>query len=133
MGPNKVANAWPWEFGYFLLATVRGISIASTGDAEIVGIPFAQYQVRRVTVRSPSISVAAGFVGLFTAAGGTGTTIVANAQLSSLTATLTAQDMTVAAATTILTADSLYFRVGTAVAGATVDLDIFGSVIPDRM
>lgn len=133
MGPNKVGNAWPWQFGDFLLATLQGVSIGATGDAAQAGIPFAQYRVTRFTVRSPSANVSAGFVGLFTGAGGTGTTVVANAQLTSLTTVLGAQNMTIAASALILTASSLYFRVGTAVAGETVDIDIFGTVIPDRM
>jgi len=135
MEADRVASLWPWQFGNFLLATRRAVPIGSTGDVVAIGIPFAQYRVRKVVVRSPSASVSAGFLAVWTAPGGTGTNIVANAQLSSLTGTTSYQEMTITAAgnTTILTATSLFINVGTAVAGQTVDIDIYGDPIPDRM
>lgn len=133
MGPNKVGNAWPWEFSYFMLGRAVELSLSNTGDVAQIGIPFKQYQVRRIVVRSPNINVAAAFVGVFTDAGGGGTALAANQQLSSCVDNLRGQDLSVSASTVIQTVSALWFRVGTAVAGGLVDVDIFGHVIPDRM
>ena len=134
MQANRVANLLPSSFSNFLLATRRGVVLTNTGDAVQIGIPFAQYRVRKIVVRSPSANVSAGFLGVWTAASQGGTNLVANAQLSSLTTALNYQEMTITAAgnITILTAASLFVNVGTAVAGATVEIDVYGDVISVR-
>jgi hypothetical protein len=135
MDQNAVENRWPWNFGNFLLATRRALSIGSTGDAGSIGIALAQYRVRKIVVRSPSASVSGAFLAVWTAAGGTGTNLVANAQLTNLTTALTFQEMTLTATAnlTIFTAAALFINVGTASSGNTVDIDIYGDPIPDRM
>lgn len=67
-------------------------------------------------------------------AGGTGTVIVSDAALTTHTAANVASARTVAstALTPIVTDDKLYVRVGTAsgVAGSTIDVVIYGEVLP---
>lgn len=136
MDIDAVSRMWPWQFGNFLLGTIRGLSIAGTGDKGTIGMPYAQYRVRKVVVRSPNIDVSAGALGVWTAASQGGTNLVANATLTGLTTTLKYLEMTITAAgnNTILAGPGgLFVNTGTGVAGGTVDIDVYGDLIPGRM
>jgi len=146
MNLNNVGALYPSNFGGFLLASVQNCSIGATGDVTPpgkstagIGIPAAQYRVRKIVVRSPLIlgvsgNASAGFIGFWDTAAQGGNNLVANAQLSSLTTNLTYQEMTLTAAanTTILTSSTIFPNVGTAVTNGTVDIDIYGDIIKGR-
>lgn len=135
MAGNRVAAFMQDKFSGFLLAS-RLVNIASTGDALSFAIPFGQYTIRKVRLRNPSTNVSAGALGIWTAASQGGTNIVANASLTNLTANLTFQESTLAAAAgaTIFTAaTTLFVNVGTGVAGATVYIDVYGDAVTDQL
>ena len=74
-------------------------------------------------------------LGVFTAAGGAGVTIVANAALGATHAAatgVTARTVAATATTPIVRADRLFVRVGTAsgVAGSAVDIVVHGRKLP---
>jgi len=108
-------------------------SAASTDAAEI-DVPVHSFRVTHVTIYNATGNNSLATLGVFTGAGGTGATIVANAALTSHTASTVVSESTVAATalTPRVTADKLYIRVGTAsgVAGSTVDVIIHGYAIP---
>lgn len=137
----RVANLLPDSFQTVRLACAINLPISATGDVLINGnlalpINAKLYKVTEVVVWNPLVngvsgSVSSGALGLFTAAGASGT-VVANASLTptQTTGTTSAQDMTItAAATTTYTAGGLYVNVGTAVAGATVNICVYGQVL----
>lgn len=73
---------------------------------------------------SPAISV-------WTGAGGTGTQLITGTSLAGLTTSVLAAEVTASSPFTNSQANTLYLRVtGTAVAGATVDVYLFGVVFP---
>jgi hypothetical protein len=123
---------------------VRGLKTdtAST-DGTAITVPYTGkgYAVRRVTVYDSRIGStgatangATATLGLFTGAGGTGVTIVADAALTGLTGNTVVLDRTVAATalTPKVTTNTIYPRVGTAsgVSGSVIDLCIEFSVLP---
>lgn len=101
----------------------------------LILLPGSNFVLRGVQLNNPSISLTTATAGVFTAAGGTGTTLVTSAALSSLTAATVNLDMTLATQALVLNqttqANVLYFRVGTAQgAAATVDLYLWADVLP---
>lgn len=135
MQQSKVGSYLPDKFGSFLLGSVQ-VNITSTGDVANFTLPFGQYTLRKVRVRSPSASVSGAALGLWTAASQGGTNLVANATLSNLTGTLTYQEMTLtsAANSTILTnSTSIYVNVGTGSSGNTVFIDFYGDAVTNQM
>lgn len=101
---------------------------AANTDNQITHIPWAKYIVRRVIIYNCSTSLGAtstATLGVFTGAGGTGTTIVTVAVIVGLTATTKKVDLTVALTTDTLTAPSLFVRTGLAQgSAATCDVSI---------
>jgi len=102
-------------------------------------LPGANFIVRQINFNNASISLTTATIGVFTAAAGGGTAIMANAALSSLTAPTVNFDATVSAAAqalvlnqaTLSNPNNLYIRVGTAQgAAATVDCYIWADVLP---
>jgi hypothetical protein len=115
---------------------------AST-DAAILPIPYtgSGYAVRRVTVYGSRLGTTGATANGATAtlsvrggAGGTGTSIVADAALTGLTGSTIVLDRTVAATalTPIVTDANLYIRIGTAsgVANSVFDVCIEYTVLP---
>ena len=101
----------------------------------LILLPGANFVLRGVQLNDASISLTTATAGVFTAAGGTGTTLVTTAALSSLTSTTANLDMTLATQAIVLNqttqANVLYFRIGTAQgAAATVDIYLWGDVLP---
>ena len=72
--------------------------------------------------------VSAGYLAIWTGPAGTGTEIVTNAALTSNTSSAYVTNSTVVSATknANLSAQTLYVKVGTAVAGGTVDIFVYG-------
>lgn len=115
-----------------------GIVQGTLGPAGYTGTTF--YAVRDFQANNPLVgSSAAATAGLFTAAGGAGTTIVTNVALSNLsaaTATLNQYLVIAAGGTgnlfTNVANPSLFLRIGTAsgVANTTADFYCWGEVMP---
>lgn len=109
----------------------------ATTDAAVIDIPTrgSGNVVKYVTVYGATGDNTLTTLGVFTAAGGTGATIVADAALGATHAGATGvSERTVAATaiTPIVTADDLYLRVGTAsgVAGSKVKVAVHGYNLP---
>ena len=135
MSSQRVANLTQDSFGGFRLAS-RLVSIGATGDALFFSVPIGQFTVRKIRVRNPSASVTGAALGIWTAASQGGTNIVANVTLSSLSGTLTYTELTLVSGvnTTIYqNTTTFYVNVGTAAAGATLYIDIYGDPVTDQL
>jgi len=113
-----------------LLAYASAVPISQTGDAAVT-LPInntSSYNVQNVAITNASVDVSGGALAIWTAPAGTGTEIVTNASLTSNTSSTYVTNSTVVAGTknTRLTAQTLYVKVGTAVAGGTVDIFVYG-------
>lgn len=113
-----------------LLAYASAVPISQTGDAAVT-LPVnntSSYNVQNVAITNANVDVSGGALAIWTAPGGTGTEIVTNASLTSNTSSTYVTNATVVAGTktTRLTAQTLYVKVGTAVAGGTVDIFVYG-------
>ena len=113
-----------------LLAFASAVPISQTGDAAVT-LPInntSSYNVQNVAITNANVDVSGGSLAIWTAPAGTGTEIVTNASLTSNTSSTYVTNSTVVAGTktTRLTAQTLYVRVGTAVAGGTVDVFVYG-------
>jgi hypothetical protein len=116
--------------GYGLLGSVTAADLnVATSDNNITMLS-SRYRIDHVTLESPSAAVTTATAGLFTAAGGGGTTLCADQALSG-TLTSTAKFMNLVeqavVGTDTLTSGTLYFRVGTPEGSArTVNVKIYG-------
>ena len=113
-----------------LLAFASAVPVSQTGDAAVT-LPInntSSYNVQNVAITNASVDVSGGALAIWTAPAGTGTEIVTNASLTSNTSSTYVTNATVVAGTkaTRLTAQTLYVKVGTAVAGGTVDIFVYG-------
>jgi len=113
-----------------LLAYASAVPVSATGDAAVT-LPInntSSYNVQFVAITNANVDVSGGALAIWTAPAGTGTEIVTNASLTSNTSSTYVTNSTVVAGTkaTRLTAQTLYVRVGTAVAGGTVDVFVYG-------
>ena len=114
-----------------LLAVGVNVSINATGDASIT-LPInnsSSYAVTNVVITNANKDVSAGYLSIWTGPAGTGTEIVTNAALTSNTSSAYVTRSTVVAGTlaTNLSAQTLYVKVGTAVAGGTVNIYVYGT------
>jgi hypothetical protein len=137
MSASKVSALLPDSFGGFKLGS-RQFSIGATGDSVTgpISFPYGQFTVRKIRLRNPSASVTGAALGIWTAASQGGTNIVANASLTNLSASLTFQEATLAAAagTTIFTSSTtFYVNIGTASSGNTVYIDFYGDPVTDQL
>lgn len=103
----------------------------ATTDAAIVNIPANRYIITDVVVfNAQGGSSASATLSVRGSAGGAGTSVVADAALTTHTGATVVSKRTLAATATtpIITDDNLYVRIGTAsgVAGTTVDVAIYG-------
>jgi hypothetical protein len=113
-----------------LLAYASAVPVSATGDAAVT-LPInntSSYNVQFVAITNANVDVSGGALAIWTAPAGTGTEIVTNASLTSNTSSTYVTNATVVAGTkaTRLTAQTLYVKVGTAVAGGTVDIFVYG-------
>jgi len=113
-----------------LLAFANAVPVSQTGDAAVT-LPInntSSYNVQFVAITNANVDVSGGALAIWTAPAGTGTEIVTNASLTSNTSSTYVTNATVVSATkaTRLTAQTLYVKVGTAVAGGTVDIFVYG-------
>jgi len=115
-----------------LLGSATGVNLNSAGSDTAIPIAASKYIVRRVVVTnaSTSLAVSAATLGLFTGAGGTGTTVVTPAILTALTSATKFLDQTLALTADTLTAATLFIRnVLAHGSSATVDVAIFGDIL----
>ena len=113
-----------------LLAYASSVPISQTGDASVT-IPInntTTYCVQNVAITNANKDVSSGALAIWTAPAGTGTEIVSNAALTGNTSSAFVTNSTVVSTTKTanLSAQTLYVKVGTLVAGGTVDIFVYG-------
>ncbi len=121
--------------------TLGGTGSKQTGSVPGFGIAASNYTLRKFRCRnSRDVNGAtkdnsAAVISLFTAAGGTGTTLISAQTLSNLTAIAAYQEVTLATAAnnTVLSTTPLFLNIGTAVSGGFIDIDIYGDLIPGAL
>lgn len=131
MDANRVGANYPDFFGNRRLADQTNVSLASTGDVTtLVAQEATKYIVRRITLSNFSGSATAVNVGVFTAASGGGTTIVADAALGANAVADKFVDLTLATAANanVQTSQVLYVNVS-ANAAVTCDVALYGDIV----
>lgn len=105
---------------YGVLARITAVDLNVATSDNAMTIEATRYRIDTVTVENPSTNVAAVTAGVFTAAGGGGTTLAADQALAALTATTKFDDLALEAVvgTDTRTEGTLYFRVGAALGSA---------------
>ena len=118
------------EVGYGLLGYMNAVDLNVANNDNAIAIGSGRYRIDHVTLESPSAAVTLATAGLFTAAGGGGTTLCADQALSGdLTAATKFQNLTEQAIvqTDVRSEGTIYLRTGTAEGSAmTVNLRIYG-------
>lgn len=127
---NKFLGGQIPRYGRFcMLVTIDVNSVADVALVVDEYVSNARYRIDKIMLENASISLTTAQVGVFTAAGGLGTTIAAAQAVAGLTAANKWIALTLEAivGTDVLTASPLYFRVTTAQgAAATVNVHLFG-------
>ncbi len=114
---------------YGCLGSLTAVDLNSATTDNAMTIESGRYRIDKITVENASINTTLATAGVFTAAGGAGTTLAADQVLSALTATTKFLDLTLggSVATDVVTSGTVYFRVGTPQGAADVcDVFIFG-------
>lgn len=114
---------------YGLLASLASINLNSAASDNAVTVESSRYRIDKIIVDNASINITTATLGVFTAAGGAGTTVVADQAITALTAATKFMDLTLGGSVTadVLTAGTIYLRVGTAQgAPATANVWVFG-------
>lgn len=115
--------------GYGILGSITGWNLNSATTDTAITMGSSRYIIDKVEVDNGSVNMTTATGGLFTAAGGGGTTIAADQVLTALTASTKFLDLVLQAiaGTDVFTAGTLYARCGTAQGvAATANLRIFG-------
>lgn len=101
---------------YGLLGSLTGVNLNVPTSDNAVTMRSARYELWAVTVENASVNLTLATAGLFTAAGGGGTTLAADQSLAALSASSKFMDLILQTicTTDLQTAGTLYFRVGTA-------------------
>ena len=140
---QRIADLLPNNVGSFLITSAVNLPIGVAGDVLInlltppLPVIAGLFLVKEAVIWNPRVngvpgSVAAGLLGIFTGPGATGNTIAANQALTPTTTVgaASAQDLAITAGTTFTyTAGGLYVNVGTPVAGATININLYGTVL----
>ena len=114
---------------YGLLANLSAVDLNVATSDNAMTLESTRYRIDKLIVDNGSINLTTATAGLFTSAGGAGTTLAADQALSALTATTKFDDLTLDAVCTtdVQTAGTLYFRVGTPQgSAATANVWLFG-------
>ena len=110
-----------------LLGVVKGLNLSTIGDPAIMQIINAASWVPSVVITAnASANVAAATIGLNTAPAAAGTAVLTTAVLTGQTTNAFAYVRPATGAAATFTAQSLFVNMGVAVAGATVDLYLYG-------
>lgn len=101
---------------YGLLGSLTGVDMNVPTNDNAVTLVSSRYRLDKVTIENASVNLTTATAGVFTAAGGGGTTLAADQSLAALSASTKFLDIVLQAVcgTDILTAGTLYFRTGTA-------------------
>lgn len=101
---------------YGLLGSVSALDLNAGAADTAFAIESTRYRIDRITVEGATINTTTATVGVFTAAGGAGTTVAADQSLASLTAGSKFHDLTLGGSVTadVIGTTTLYVRVGTA-------------------
>ena len=114
-----------------LIAYATSVSLNATGDATVTlpVINTSSYNITNVVITNANKDVSAGYLAIWTQPAGAGTEIVTNAALTSNTSSafVTKSTVVTATGTANLSAQTFYVKVGTAVAGGTVDIFVYGT------
>lgn len=132
MDANHVASLYPDSFGNVRLAEQTGVSLSSVGDVTtLVAQAATKYIVRRITLSNFSGGATTVNVGVFTAASGAGTAIVADAALGANAVAGKFVDLTLASAANanVQTARVLYVNVSTGNTAVTCDVSLYGDIV----
>lgn len=114
---------------YGCLGSLTGVDMNLATNDNPMTIESARYRIDKITFENASISLTTATVGVFTAAGGGGTSLAADQALSALTATSKFKDLTLggSVATDVVTTGTIQIRTGTAQgAPAIADCFVFG-------
>lgn len=114
--------------GRRLLAVGKAVSVGAAGDIAIpmLAVP-TNFVVTDVWTVNSNSNISSATLGLYTAVSQGGTAIVTTAALTSQTSSAYAKSLSVAAATTNIGGQAnLYVNIGTAVAGGTTDVYVYG-------
>jgi hypothetical protein len=119
--------------GATVIGQAFGVSIGSTGNA-IVTFPandVTKWRVTKITAWGPSGSCTSAVISVGTAAAGGSLLTDGSTALSSLSGSTKCQDLVLASgvSTSIQTANKLYFNVGTAATGVTLNITVYGDVL----
>lgn len=100
---------------YGLLGSLTAVDLNVGTNDNAVAMRSLRYRIDKITVENASVNLTTATAGVFTLAGGLGTTLAADQVLSALTASTKFLDITLAAVagTDVVTAGTIYFRVGT--------------------
>lgn len=114
---------------YGLLGGMENVNLNSANTDTAILMTPGRYRIDRIVIENASINTTAATAGVFTAAGGGGTSLAANQSLAALTASSKFLELTLTAVvgTDVRTEANLQFRVGTAQGAAdTANVWIFG-------
>ena len=131
MAGSNIGSKLPNGVGNILLGVVIGANFNQVADVQIplIDTP-TKFRVRSVTLTNGSINPTTARFGIFSGAGGTGTTIVKASTTPSLGTAATLQDLTVTETTAISGTGSIYLNLTTAQgAAATVDVYVWGDIL----
>lgn len=96
------------------MTALTGVNLNSAGSDNAIALPpgVSKWAPSRLRIYDASTSLGASLatLGLYTGAGGTGTTLVTPALLTSLTSATTFLDMTLAVTSAYQTATTIYLR-----------------------
>lgn len=124
--PPQAANA------YRLLGSARGVALSGLGDTALIQIVNASSWVPALMVTANALingvsgNIAAASIGLFTGPGGTGTAIKSAAVLGSNTSQTAVGNVATTVVAVSQTVQAMFVNVAVVVAGATVDIFIYG-------
>jgi hypothetical protein len=115
------------HYGLLAYKKLVDCNIATSDNA--VTMESGRYRIDKVTIENGSVNMTTATCGLFTAAGGGGTTLAPDQSMAALTATTKFDDLTLDAGvgTDVVTSGTLYIRIGTPQGvAATASFWIFG-------
>jgi hypothetical protein len=127
--PAQARSEIDADNGYGLIGALSSVD-CNVGPADTsITTGSTRYRIDKVVIFSASISLTTATCGLFTAAGGAGTTIAADQAMSALTSSSKYDDLSLEAVvgTDAFTSGTIYFRIGTPQgAAATCSVRIYG-------
>lgn len=101
------------RYGVIASLSLVDLNVATSDNA--MTVESTRYRIDKLVVENATVNLTAATAGLFSAAGGAGTTLAADQSLAALTASTKFDDLSLEAVcgTDVQTAGTVYFRVGT--------------------